>query len=544
MWHSKFPVALAGWARSITFRRAFLTNLGGPWLYFAVLLVIASLVLDGRAAVHLVAPPLDPGQEADSLVKAFADAQNGDEIVLQKGTYRITPFNPAGQWGAPLKLINRTNITVRGLEEGVEILGDGQGESILIAGCSGVRFDKIGFRSNNAPVMGDWLYSIIMLYAQNEKLTFENCSFRNFGNHGISQLYGVKQSTDVVIRNCFFADGGDRIRADGAAISGIGSRWLIESNRIERCYIGFEIEGPWGTNQNIIVRKNAIMNTRGIGIVVFPTSGKSSDFSDIEISDNMIKDAVRDVPQMVFPVGILIGGGERIRVVRNTIDVCDNSGILVHANWADLRDSVIAENTINTPGVCGVQVYEFQGYKASNIIVRSNIISTAGQTGIRVAGSNIHVQGNRIENSGWMGDFAGVEVQNSGSTRDVRIEGNSLRNRGTTYQDYGICVRPGAAGTVIGPNFFRDNVVASILDEGTNTVIQTMIMTATLPSWELGSTVKIFAAPSSRGQVQTSDNLTVWTSVYPFQADRNGEGSVLVTADMIMIGRRYYRAVH
>jgi hypothetical protein len=119
---------------------------------------------------------------------------------------------------------------------------------------------------------------MIMLYSQNEKLAFENCSFLDFGNHAISQLWGVKESTDVVIRNCFFADGGDRVRGDGAAVSGIGSRWLIESNRVERCLFGFEIEGQWGTNQNITIRKNTIVNPRGSGIVIFSTSGRARTF--------------------------------------------------------------------------------------------------------------------------------------------------------------------------------------------------------------------------------------------------------------------------
>ena len=498
------------------------------------------LMSDTLAGIHHIRP----GDDAAAIQAIFERAQSGDEIRFQPGTYRIKPAYPAGHMNAPLRLIGKTGITLLGAEDGVELFSDGPGELLLFSGCSNMRIENITFRSTGAPVEnGDWLYSMIMLYSRNEKLTFEDCRFLSFGNHALSQLYGVKQSTEVTVRNCFFADGGDRVAGDGAAVSGIGSNWLIESNRVERCLYGFEIEGLWGTNRNIIVRKNTIINPRGCGIVLFATSGRSSDFSNIEISDNLIKDAVRDSGNAIYPAGILVGGGERVRILRNTIDQA-GSGISVQAQWADVRDSVIAGNRITNAVFTGIHVYEYLNYKATNILVRSNIISATGQAGIKVAGMNIRVQGNSVENSGWQGLYGGVEVEKMHATEGVRIDGNVICNSKTAFQDYGIWLRPDVRNSVIGPNQFRENARGAIFDQAINTVIETRILGATFPTWELGSRVKIFAAPRLRGQIQTSGNLTHWTSAYDFVADANGEASVLVTPEMILIGNRYYRAVH
>jgi hypothetical protein len=523
----------------ISFARALSSHRGRKFLG---IFLSAFFLCRADAAVHVVSPTA-PAGEAGSLERAFAESQNGDEITLQNGLYRINPASPAGLFGAPLKLLNKTNITVKALGTKAEILGPGPGEFIILFGCSTVRFQGITFRSDNAPVENqNWLYSMIMLYGANEKLAFENCKFLNFGNHAISQLFGIKESTDVIVRNCFFADGGDRTIGDGAAISGIGSRWLVESNRIERCLIGIEIEGQWGTNRNITVRKNTIISPRGAGIVVFATSGKSSDFSDIEISDNVIQDAVRDTAEAAFPLGILVGGGERIRILRNVVDRTDNCGIMIHAQWADVRDTIVAGNVISNALFTGIQVYEFLDHRATNILVRSNIVVASGQVGIKVSGASIRVSGNTIENSGYRGDFGGVQIEGT-NTHRVRIDGNLIRNRDSTAQDYGIWILPEVRDSIIGPNEFRNNVLGAIHDQGTNTVIETRLLGASFPTWELGSTVKIFAPPRSSGQIQTSDNLTLWTSVYPFETDSNCEASVLVTADMIMQGKRYYRAV-
>lgn len=509
-------------------------------LWFGLAFISASF-----GAVLVVSPS---GGAELSLEAAVKQARNGDEIVLQPGTHRIQPAYPSGAWKAPLQLIGKTNITIRGLEAGAEILGEGPGEFLILAGCSSIRFDNLTFRGNKAPVQpADWLYSMIMLQGPNEKLTFENCRFLDFGNHAISQLWGIKQSTDVIVRNCYFADGGDRNVGDGAAVSGIGSRWLIESNRVERCLIAFEVEGPWGTNQNITIRKNTILNATGCGIVVFATSGKSSDFSDIEISDNLIKDAVKDSAQATPPLGILIGGGERIRVSRNRIENCAYTGILAHAQWADLRGCIIEGNTISNAGFSGIQVYEFLNHRTSDVLVRSNAITTAATAGIKVAGRNIRIHDNTIYNTGWLGVYGGIEIENSGSgipTANVGISGNTIGNLDSQFQDYGIRVRSGVQDVRIAPNRFQDNVVSAIFDEGAGTTVETRILETSFPTWVLGSTVNIFAPPKSRGRIQTSANLNDWFEVYSFVADNNGAASVLITADMIMVGRRYYRAIH
>ena len=490
--------------------------------------------------------PHDP----TSLKKAFADAQNGDEILIQPGRYTIKPAHPAGNWGAPLQLIGKTNITVRAAGDGVEIFGEGAGEFIILAGCSSITFDKISFRSNRAPIQpANWLYSVIMLYGQNEKLSFERCRFLSFGDHAISQLYGIKETTDVVIRNCYFADGGDRIVGDGAAVSGISSGWLVESNLVERCLIGFEIEGPWGSCHGAIIRKNTIIKPTGAGIVIFATSGKSSDFTDIEISDNLIKDGLQDSPQAALPLGILLGGGERIQVLRNTIDNCAYSGIVGNANWADLRDVVIEGNAVTNAGFYGIQLYEFSTNQVSNALIRSNTVSGARLSGVLTAGRNVRILGNTIVNCASAGRFAGIDIENAGwsegvprgQTENVEIEDNFIGNQNTDFQDYGIWVRPGVGTVRIAANRFKGNAQGSILDEGIKTVVETCIVGTSKPSLEFGSTVSIFGPPRGRGIIQASADLNEWFNVDSYMINANCEASVVVPGDMILVGRRFYR---
>ncbi len=509
-----------------------------------IFLFAISLVFDLSAATHTVRPPR--GTDATAALKEVFDAvRSGDEVVFQPGVYTVKPAYPAGHATAPLQLHSKTNVSFRAATGDVEIYSDGPGEMLLLSECSSLRFENLTFRSDRTPVQnGNWLYSLIMLYNRNEKLTFENCRFLQFGNHAISQLYGIKQSTDVVIRNCFFADGGDPVAGDGAAVSGIGSRWLLENNLIERCLFGFEIEGPWGTNQNITIRSNTFINPYGCAVVIFATSGDSAHFSDIEISDNVIKDAIRSSAQAAYPSSILVGGGQRVSVLRNVIDGSVGNGIVARAHWADLRDCVIADNIVTNIGFAGIVADEFYVTRhATNSVIRGNIVSDVGLSGITVAGSQILVISNTVENAGRRGDFAGVEVQTLRGTDGVRIEGNTIRNRAADTQEYGIWVRPGVRGVVICPNRFRDNTVRAIFDQGTDTFIEPRLLDATYPSWELGSTVFIFAPPGRRGEIQTTHNFIDWTNVYSFTADSNGEAEVIVTADMIMVSYRYYRAV-
>lgn len=498
--------------------------------------------LEAESATLVVRPGEVP------IETVFEQAQNGDEIRLFRGTYEITPGYPAdccGDYRAPLKLIGKTNITVRGMDDGVEIYGAGRGEFVHIERSSGIRFQNITFRGNKPRVEGDSLFSMIMLREANEKLTFENCRFIDFGNHAISQLWGVKLSTDVVVRNCYFYNGGD-IRDgsyDGAAVSGIGSRWLIESNLVEKCIIGFEIEGPWGVSHDTVIRKNTLLNTGAIGITLFATSGRSEDYKNIEISDNVIKDTEWVFTETYPPTAMLIGGGENIRVLRNRIENCANTAIQLSTTWADLRDCVVEGNTIDGTKFSGIHVYDFEPHTSSNIVIRGNAITNTGHSGILVAGKATEVTGNIVQNVGWSGEYAGIEVDDSwAGTERVLISGNTIENVDSNSQDYGVWVREGVAGVRIAPNKFRNNQIRAIFDEGKGTVIETRIVAATHPTWVLGSKVDIFTLPNSKGHLQTSDNLVDWFSVYEFTANENGEAAVIVTADMIMILRRFYRA--
>jgi hypothetical protein len=81
-----------------------------------------------------------------------------------------------------------------------------------------------------------------------------------------------------------------KLEVDGAAVSGIGSHWLVESNYVENCQRGFEIE-CFSSNlkHDIRIQKNTLTNILEKGIMLFATCQDTNvavNFSDITIAHN------------------------------------------------------------------------------------------------------------------------------------------------------------------------------------------------------------------------------------------------------------------
>jgi hypothetical protein len=464
--------------------------------------------------------------------QAFRDIQNGGELHISPETHVITPFYQTnlevlreGRITAPLQLVDKTNIVISG-EEGSEIYGEGPGDFLEMRNCSSVKFQNLTFRGNRPPRNADaeiGVFCVIFLRFHNKDITFENCKFLRYGDQAISHPWGVRESEYVTVRNCYFFEGGDTNTflngQDGSAVSGIGSHWLIESNKVENCLFGFEIESPFGACHNTVIRNNMLLGTLNIGIPIFADSGKSSDYTDIDISNNLFQGS-RGYTQ------ILIGGGERINITSNVIDKCDGYGITANTDWTPIKDVVIRSNSVYRAGFTGIQVYEFGGLTATGVRIESNSVTLAGLSGIFISGSNLTVSGNVLLDNGWQaGAYAGIQVDNTSQSVDIR--GNTIANRDPRlFQDYGVWVRPGARSVLIGPNEFDANVTAAIFDETAQAQVESRITSFKVSLAPSKATGEIFAAPETSWQLQHSSDLKAWGLLHPFSTDKNGRATI------------------
>lgn len=476
----------------------------------------------------------NPKQPFASLTLACETLRNGDRLEIAQGIYEIVPGYP-NQWYslpdfAPLQLKNLTNVTIAGIGS-VEIFGRGPGDFLMIEVCTNIRVENITFRGDRPKIPeGGSLFSTVLLRAENEGLHFENCRFIAFGNHGISQLFGPKWSHNTVITNCYFADGGDGetepLGEDGAAISGISSGSLIANNYIERCYRGIEIEGAFGFPvTNITIRGNTVTNCHTFGIMLFGTGAEGHEYSDITIVDNKILNMQNDPTVQPYPrfgFGIWLTAGENVVVANNLVDGFDfGGGISVTSAFLPVRDIVVASNTVKNVALRGIQVYQQYSNSLENASIRGNRAVDCGDEGILVNGKGIECVGNIVEDCGYSGIWAGIQIANEhlGSSQ-VSLVDNSVRNTAQSITAYGVGIEAGARDTFLIGNLFSSLASNAILDRGLNTKILPKIIS--IKDLDGMVSVTFTGRPSVRRNLQFSRDYQTWTTITNGVSSRDG----------------------
>ena len=441
---------------------------------FAVWLLLQTAAWAQSNKYAVILSSLGVETSYNSLTQAFAAVKSGDTIRLYPGVHQVVPGYTEGAHGigdAPLKLWEKTNVTVVGVGSDVVIRGDGPGDFLLVRSCKNIVLETLVFRGNKPEVSGSQLFAAVNFSGTNSNIRNSGCSFLDQGNHGVSHLWGDKTTRRVTISECRFVVGGDLNVGgdiDGAAISGIGSDWLVVNNRIESWARGVEIENS-GTSvvENVSITGNILSDIRNIGVMVFATSHDASKFINILISGNQIRDTYSGT-NTVNALPLQIGGGENITISRNLINGATSAGIYLMTTHSDIRNCIVAHNQVENCGWRGIQVYGADGYTCENVLIDGNYVAHCDHSGILARGRNLTIVNNILQNNSCAGGDVGAGIELNAGTEGAMVMGNRCwDNASAMQQDYGIWLHAGVSNAMLRDNWLLDNLVANLRDEST-----------------------------------------------------------------------------
>lgn len=495
----------------------------------STVLVQARTVFVSPGGDDSTAQPEDPERPFKTLTKAFQSLQNGDRLEIGAGQYQVTPGFPTSYFPmpdyAPMRLENVTNVVITGIGQ-VEIYGEGPGDFLMIQNCSNVRVENLTFKGNRPSIPDDvpeGLFSTVQLRGVNDGLHFEKCRFLHFGNHAISHLWGPKRSYNMVVTNCYFADGGDgetvALHEDGAAVSGISSGARIINNTIERCFRGVEVEGSFGEMiTNVLIEGNVITDVHSVGIMLFATDplgrNRPESYADIRVINNRISKLYSNPDYQPFPrmqTGIMLLGGVNLHVSGNRVeDAPLGVGIWIYSGQMGLTNVVITDNVVERVRGRGIQATQF-AFGFENMIVDRNRVYGAGDEGILLNGRNIQCRENTVEDSAWDGQRGAITI--GGNSVNAQVTDNIIRNSTSTYADYGIWLRGASDSTIYG-NTFQSVAVAGIRDDGVNSVFLPKILSMRRTNSRVNFTFSGF--PGREYRLEVAQDIGEWRLVSEF----------------------------
>jgi hypothetical protein len=440
-----------------------------------VALLLAGSLLSARAEGYVELVDAD-GRTSwyGSIVAAFERLESGGALKIV-GRHEVSPGYGGGgdaPSNAPLQITGQQDIVVRG-GAGAQIIGMGPGDFLSITDSTNVIIEGLAFVGDRpqAGLIPNGLFSMVRLAGLNRDIDVLRCRFIDFGNHGVSHLWGPKVSENVRISACHFQNGGSTnvpyLEFDGAAVSGIGTNWKILENTVISCVRGFELENS-GTNvvQEVLIRGNTLVDVKDLGVMLFATNRDGEKFRRIIIRDNFFRD-FRYFPGSA--TAIRLAGGSQIVVSGNHVENMARQGISFVSADGVIQDLVIEGNSISRVGNNGIGVRRTT-HPMHRMVIRGNHITLAGEAGIRVIDvPDLTVTGNVCFNNARYVVAAGIEVHGAGSARPMLTGNRCFDDRETTMtQDYGIYLGPSVSGAMLRDNFCPDTeaLVAGIFDEG------------------------------------------------------------------------------
>lgn len=519
-------------------------------LFFLPLSLDASIIYVSATGNDDLARRDNPDLPFLTLQAALDQTTDGDTVRIAGGTYPVTPivvpwYEPLPKKMAPIQMIKKSNITIVG-EEDTLILAPGAGDVFAMVNCTNIVVRSIRFESDNSPVPDGklngstkpLLYSTVHLRNNNDGISISNCQFSGFGNHAISHLWSPKTSQNVTVTDCSFKNGGatnvTNLEVDGAAVSGIGSHWLVESNYVENCQRGFEIE-CFSSNlkHDIRIQKNTLTNILERGIMLFATCQDTNvpvNFSDITIAHNKL---------IRVNYGIFVSGGDQIKITDNRVSYSYQVGIAAVASFNTLSNVEVSRNYVDNCVERGIQVNSPSkyNYKLSHAVIEDNEVTTTGNSGIMVAGDDILIQRNICRNCGWMGMFSGIQTLGN----DVRMIGNRLSNNGTSYMKYGIYIQSGSTDNYLADNIINAPSIAPIFDAGQNTIYKYALAIARNDDGQFIVTSN--SGPDYNVSLYTSGDLDRWMLIDTQIPNSKGVATFTYTPET-RNSRTFFRATH
>lgn len=397
-----------------------------------------------------------------TLARALRAVQNNDRLVIRPGNYPVLrrgmPVNGGDYEGeharAPMVLKGRANVTIEG--RGAVIPAHGLGSVLSIVNCTNITIRGLHFLGSGAnQEIPDQIAGEIVLWGTNINLTFDQCRFENFPNHGIVVSQRERSSYNTLVKDCFFQSGGTLRHAtlglDGAAVASLGPGLKVIGCTFTDVLRCVEIEGTQSTRAvgPVIIANNVMRDFWSAGVVIFPVTGEHSHFNDIMISDNIIHGDSQIRPGAVNQAGIWAGGGSRLIIKGNNVGRCANTGIALTTAMASLHDVVIANNVCWDNGDRNITFKDTHDRGAVNAIISGNLSLRNGSfASIEVSGENISVTDNTIVDSAGRAIYVGYPPL--GATRDVVVSQNRIRR--TQWHPIGVGSQ--AYETIIHDNAF------------------------------------------------------------------------------------------
>lgn len=326
--------------------------------------------------------------------------KSGDTLIVLAGNYPIPPNT--------VLLKGLSDVTIIGVNNPI-IEVDGHGDGILLQDCLRCSISGLTIRGKGYLTTPNTHYfALIHLEGSNEQLSIEHCTLEDSGNHGIGALHvsgppATNNSTFAhnTIRRC----GNLRQTAlvgDGAAIAVGGSNNRFDSNVIEDCLRGIELECPFADcpTQGNVITGNSILRSFWHAVVAIPQHGVLDLFSSNVIDGNTIigrgsldpKALGWDKQQHM----ISMWGGIGWRITNNLLaDSLDWCGVELDPAKCSISDVEITGNTFLHLGRGGVWGQPNGNNSVSNVSVRGNIFDKLCGTAIKIDGNRVSVGDNR-----------------------------------------------------------------------------------------------------------------------------------------------------
>jgi len=310
--------------------------------------------IDDQIEIQAAIDSLTAGRTQFETVELVGNFNISGQITITENFTRLISMQ-----GARLYLTDGSNITMLRIDANdVEINGIiFNGNKVnQTANCDGIELDTV------------------------ERVTIKNCQFINFYRFAIAGgLSAGDYQNDLTVEGNYFSGSGDaNIVNNPSGATAVESYGTIITRNI--CTGGKYLTGMGGTDNNVVVSNNYIVNTTQGGI----------DFYHVNrgvISNNTIKNCNH---------GIVLDGSSEISIVGNTVNNNTSRGININPNAS--RVTVIG-NQMQGNGERGVVLGS-----SNEISFIGNILIDNSGGGIYVtSASKVTVTGNQVQGNGGMG---------------------------------------------------------------------------------------------------------------------------------------------